>query len=84
MTISCPYGECPRGGGEWCDCWEAQSTAGVTFDPEPYPCEGCWAWSGEMKACDGCCEGHADRQWYAKVYGVNWECKQLIHNGGKP
>lgn len=80
----CPYGECPRGGGEWCDCWDLHSPVGVAIEPEPYPCYSCYVWSGETKLCDGCCEGHTERQWYVKAYGVNWQCKQLIHKGRKP
>lgn len=80
----CPYGECPHGGGEWCDCWEAPSVAGTALEIEPYPCEACFVWSGEMKVCDGCCEGHTENQWHVKAYGPNWQCKQLLHKGGKP
>lgn len=76
----CPYGECPDAPYD-CTHWMPEQIPPMS---PPEPCEACWYWSGEMKVCDRCCEGHAEKQWYAKVYGVNWQCKQLIHKGGKP
>jgi len=77
----CPYGECPRGGGDWCDCWMPEQIR-PTYPPEP--CEACWYWSGAMKVCDRCCEGHTDRQWKNLMLGPAWDGRQMIHKGGKP
>jgi hypothetical protein len=76
----CPYGECPRGGGDFCDCWMPQQIRPCS---PPEPCEACWYWSGQMKVCDRCCEGHTERQWKNVMLGPAWDGKPLIHKGSK-
>lgn len=83
-AVECPFGECPMGGGEWCNCW-MPSTGNQAYAYHPCePCDGCYYWLGIMQYCDGSCEGHTDRQWKNKMFGPSWDGRQLIHNGRKP
>lgn len=78
---ACPWGECPVAPHP-CGCWEP-AAAGVLFSA-PEPCEGCWIWTANYRACDGSCTGHSDRQWKKRCFGPAWDGRQLIKNGRKP